>query len=62
MKMYQERSYVIALKEAQDVNGLYIDEEKRGTFFRNVNNFLLIGGEVIARENREETGGSWSSL
>ena len=32
MKMHQERSYVIAI---EDVEGMYIDEEKGGYSFRN---------------------------
>lgn len=30
MKMHQERSYVIAIEDAEDVEGMYIDEEKGG--------------------------------
>lgn len=59
LKMYQERSYMIALKEAQDVNGLYIDEEKRGLSFRNVNNLLLIGG---GGHRTGKQGGNWREL
>ena len=28
MKMHQERSYVVAIEDAEDVEGMYIDEEK----------------------------------
>lgn len=32
MKMHQERSYVIALENADNVNGMYIDVEKNGCY------------------------------
>lgn len=44
LKMYQKRAYVIALADAADVDGMYIDEAKGGFSFRNYKNFLLIGG------------------
>lgn len=44
LKMYQERSYVVALENAQNVNGMYIDEAKGGLSFRNYKNMLLLGG------------------
>ena len=44
MKMYQSRSYVIALENAPDVSGMYIDESDKGLSFRNYKNFLFIGG------------------
>lgn len=44
MKLYQQRAYVIALANAADVNGMYIDEAIGGFSFRNYKNFLLIGG------------------
>lgn len=44
LKMYQHRSYVIALTGAQDVNGMYVDEYEKGMSFRNYKDYLLIGG------------------
>ncbi len=44
LKMYQHRSYVIALTGAQDVNGMYVDEYEKGMSFRNYGDYLLIGG------------------
>ena len=44
VKLYQERSYVLALKDAQDVGGMYIDEAKGGLSFRNADGLLLLGG------------------
>lgn len=44
LKMYQHRSYVIALENAPDVDGMYVDEQEKGNSFRNYNGLLLIGG------------------
>lgn len=44
LKLYQHRSYVIALKNAQNVNGMYVDESKTGLSFRNYGDLLLLGG------------------
>lgn len=44
LKLYQHRSYVIALKDAADVKGMYVDEEDCGMSFRNQKDLLLIGG------------------
>lgn len=44
LKLYQDRSYVIALENAQDVDGMYIDESGKGFSFRNYKNLLFLGG------------------
>ncbi len=44
LKQYQHRSYVIALENAENINGMYIDENKKGLSFRNYENMLLLGG------------------
>lgn len=44
LKMYQHRSYVLALEGATDVDGMYIDENKKGLSFRNYEGLLLLGG------------------
>jgi Glycine/D-amino acid oxidases (deaminating) len=44
LKMYQHRSYVLALENARNVNGMYVDEAQKGMSFRNYENLLLIGG------------------
>ncbi len=43
-RMHQERSYVIALKNAAQMNGMYIDESPDGYSFRNYGDYLLFGG------------------
>ena len=59
IKMYQHRSYVIALENAQDVNGMYVDEAQKGMSFRNHNNLLLIGG---GDHRTGKKGGAWKEL
>lgn len=44
LKMYQHRSYVVALENAPNVEGMYADEAQKGMFFRNCKDFLIIGG------------------
>lgn len=44
MKLYQSRSYVIALENAPDINGMFIDESDKGLSFRNYKDLLFIGG------------------
>ena len=44
LKLYQERSYVIALENAQQVDGMYLDEQTGGLSFRNQKDLLLLGG------------------
>ena len=44
LKLYQHRSYVIALENAQNVGGMYVDESDSGLSFRNYGDLLLLGG------------------
>ena len=44
VKMFQSRSYVVALSNAPKVDGMYIDENKKGYSFREYKNLLLVSG------------------
>lgn len=44
MKLFQQRSYVLALQNAPLVNGMYVDEQESGLSFRSADNLLLLGG------------------
>ena len=44
IKMYQHRSYVLALEKAQKIKDVYVDEAKDGLSFREYDNLLLLGG------------------
>ncbi len=59
LKLYQHRSYVIALENAQDVDGMYVDEAQNGMSFRNYKDLLLIGG---GDHRTGEQGGNWREL
>ncbi|MDD3413474.1 MAG: FAD-dependent oxidoreductase [Lachnospiraceae bacterium] len=59
LKMYQHRSYVLALENAPDVKGMYVDEAKNGMSFRNYNHLLLIGG---GDHRTGKQGGNWQEL
>lgn len=59
MKMYQERSYVIALENASNVHGMYKDEATNGLSFRNYENLLLVGG---GSHRTGKQGGKWGEL
>ena len=59
LKLYQHRSYVIALQGAPDVGGMYVDAQKTGFSFRNYRDLLLLGGE--GRRTGKNTEG-WNGL
>ena len=59
LKLYQHRSYVLALENAPDVHGMYLDEEEKGLSFRNYGDLLLVGGGSH-RTGRQ--GGCWQEL
>lgn len=59
LKMYQHRSYVIALENAASVDGLYLEETKDGMSFRDYQNLLLIGG---GDHRTGKDGGNWQVL
>lgn len=59
LKMYQHRSYVIALENAPDVGGMYVDEADKGMSFRNAENLLLLGG---GDHRTGKQGGNWAEL
>ncbi len=59
LKLYQHRSYVIALKNAADVKGMYVDDSKTGLSFRNYKDYLLLGG---GGHRTGKKGGNWNEL
>ena len=44
-RMYQERSYVVALREAERPEGMYLGIDRGGLSFRACGSLLLLGGE-----------------
>lgn len=61
LRMHQERSYVIALENAQDVNGMYIGIDNWNYSFRNYKDLLLLGGGSH-RTGKNEAGGKYEEL
>ncbi len=59
MKLYQHRSYVLALKNAPAVDGMYVDEAKNGLSFREYGDLLLLGG---GGHRSGKKGGGWREL
>lgn len=59
LKMYQHRSYVIALDGAKFYDGMYVDEKDTGLSFRNYGNLLLLGG---GGHRTGKNGGNWHEL
>lgn len=59
LKMYQHRSYVLALEGAEQLNGMYVDEADKGMSFRNYKNLLFIGG---GDHRTGKKGGNWHEL
>ena len=59
LKLYQHRSYVIALENAGDVKGMYLDEYEKGLSFRNYGSLLLIGG---GDHRTGKQGGSYTEI
>ncbi len=44
IKLYQHRSYVIALKNCKIPDGMYVSDSKSGFSFRSYKDYLLLGG------------------
>lgn len=59
LKMYQQRSYVVALEVAARVNGMYIDGAENGLSFRDFGDLLLLGG---GGHRTGKTGGGFAEL
>ncbi|MCI6857951.1 MAG: FAD-dependent oxidoreductase [Eubacterium sp.] len=59
LKLYQDRSYVLALDNAPDLKGIYVDADKSGMSFRNYSDMLLLGG---GSHRTGRKGGCWTEL
>jgi len=59
LKMYQSRSYVLALADGPNVDGMYVDQSGKGLSFRNYDNLLLLGG---GGHRTGKKGGAWAEL
>lgn len=59
LKLYQHRSYVLALENADNPRGMYVDEDMKGLSFRTYKNLLLLGG---GSHRTGKKGGNWKEL
>lgn len=59
LKLYQHRSYAIALENSPQINGMYVDENKKGMSFRNYGKYLILGG---GSHRTGQKGGSWNEI
>ena len=59
LKLYQHRSYVLSLKDAGNLDGMYVDESDKGLSFRSYDDLLLLGG---GGHRTGKQGGNWAEL
>lgn len=59
LKLYQHRSYVLALKNTKKLDGMYVDEADKGLSFRSYDDLLLLGG---GGHRTGKHGGNWAEL
>lgn len=59
VKMYQHRSYVVALDAKSDIRNMYVDEAQKGLSFRRYGELLLVGG---GSHRTGKKGGNWNEL
>lgn len=61
VRMHQERSYVLALHHAQQLDGAYLGIDSDGCSFRNAGELLLLGGGSH-RTGMNKAGGQYETL
>lgn len=59
LKMYQHRSYCLALENIPPISGMYVDESKTGLSFRMNGDLLILGG---GSHRTGKKGGNWAEL
>lgn len=59
LKMYQHRSYVLALRGAERLEGMYVSQDDTGLSFRMYGELLLLGG---GGHRTGKEGGGWREL
>ncbi len=59
LKLYQHRSYILALENAPEIDGMYVDDAQNGMSFRSYKNLLLLGG---GDHRTGKSGGNWITL
>ena len=59
LKLYQHRSYLLALDGVKNLHDMYVDEDKKGMSFSSVGGYLLLGG---GGHRTGKQGGSYGEL
>ncbi len=59
LKLYQQRSYALALKNALEIPGMYLEAKENGLSLRSHNGFLILGG---GGHRTGKEGGNWAEL
>lgn len=59
LKLYQHRSYLLALENAPPLDGMYVDESKTGYSFSSFGGYFLLGG---GGHRTGKQGGSYGAL
>ena len=59
LKLYQQRSYVLSLKNAPKLTGMYLDAQENGLSFRSWGDTLILGG---GGHRTGKQGGGWQEL
>lgn len=59
LKLYQHRSYCLALENVMPTDGMFVDENNKGLSFRNHGNLLILGG---GGHRTGKKGGGWAEL
>ena len=59
LKMFQHRSYAIAIKTDKKIDGMYLDDREYGLSLRSYNETVIIGGEG---HRTGKTSNAWSGL
>lgn len=59
LKMYQKRSYVLALSRAEKIEGMFLDCQENGYSFRMQGDYLLLGG---GGHRTGKQDGGWEEL
>lgn len=59
LKLYQHRSYILALSNAEKLDDMYVDDDKAGMSFSSFGGFLLLGG---GGHRTGKKGGSFNEL
>lgn len=59
LKLYQHRSYLLALQDAGSMESMYVDDDKKGMSFSSFGGTLLLGG---GGHRTGKHGGGWQEL